>query len=149
MSRRITGVGCLFALALLLVAPGCAINERRSGLPPDAQSAIDAITEDIAAGRDDKIYEEAADEWRRATTPDESRAQLERVRRTFGRVLSRALVEGREQQAGAAGALAGHAVSARFNTRFEHADAIEDFTLVERDGRWLLARYTVHSDALR
>ena len=140
--RRSFYVGLL--VAFIIAAPACAVNERRSGLPAAAQNAIDSITDDIAAGRDDEIYREAADEWRRATTPEESRASFERVRNTFGKVLSRALVEGREQQAAGA-----HLVTATFNTRFERADAIETFTLVEREGRWLLARYVVNSDALK
>ena len=131
---------------LALVASACVVNERRSGLPTAAQNAIDTITDDIADGLDDKIYDEAAAEWRQATTPDASRASFARVRNTFGKVLSRALVEGREQ--GTAGA-ANHAVTATFNTRFERGDAIETFSLVERNGRWLLARYAVHSDALK
>jgi hypothetical protein len=145
MSRRAKCVA-LF-IVLVLVAPACTVNERRSGLPTAAQNAIDTITDDMAAGRDDKIYEEAAAEWRQATTPAESRASFARVRNTFGKVLSRALVEGREQ--GASGTPGGHIVTATFNTRFERGDAIETFSLVERDGRWLLARYAVHSDALK
>jgi hypothetical protein len=133
-------------LVLALVVSGCAVNERRSGLPTAAQNAIDTITDDITAGHDDKIYQEAADEWRQATTPEQSRASFERVRNTFGKVLNRALIEGREQQQPATG---GHVVNASFNTRFERGDAIETFTLVERDGRWLLARYAIHSDALK
>jgi hypothetical protein len=136
------GLACTVAFGLL--GSSCSVGERRSGLPTAAQNAIDNITDDIAAGRDDEVYQEAADEWRRATTPEESRASFERVRNTFGKVLSRALVEGREQQAAGA-----HLVTATFNTRFERADAIETFALVERDGRWRLARYAVHSDALK
>jgi hypothetical protein len=139
---------CAVLSIVLVSVTACAVNERRSGLPTAAQNAIDTITDDIAAGRDDKIYQEAADEWRQAATPEQSRASFERVRNTFGKVLNRALVEGREQQP-ATGAAGGHVVNANFNTRFERGDAIETFTLVERDGRWLLARYAIHSDALK
>ncbi len=135
-------------LAVALCGVGCAVNKTRDGLPPAAQAAIDALTDDIAAGRDEQIYAAAANEWRQAATPDESRASFARVRETFGPVRSRALVAGQEQQA-ATGPLNGHIVNATYNTRFERADAIETFTLVERDGRWLLARYAVHSDALK
>ena len=135
-------IGLLIAFALF--ASACAVDQTRRGLPPAAQTAIDNITDDIAAARDDKIYDEAADEWRQATTRAESHASFERVRNTFGRMLSRALVAGREEQTAN-----GHAIVATFNTRFERADAIEAFTLVERDGRWQLARYTAHSDALK
>jgi hypothetical protein len=141
-------LGALTLGLFVALASACSVGARRSGLPPAAQNAIDTITDDIAAGRADKVYAEAADEWRQATTPDQSRAQLERVQNTFGRVLSRALVEGREQQS-SSGALAGHTLVATFNTRFERADAIETFTLVEREGHWLLARYVVNSEALK
>ena len=140
--------GLVGMLALILVSNTCTVGERRAGLPPAAQNAIDTISDDISAGRDDKIYEAAADEWRQAATPEQSHASFERVRNAFGRTLSRALVEGREQQSAPA-PLAGHTLTATFNTRFERADAIETFTLVEREGRWLLARYAVHSDALK
>ncbi len=143
------GSACFaLSLALALCVAGCAVNKTRDGLPPAAQTAIDALTDDIAAGRDDKTYEAAAVEWRQAATPDESRASFARVRNTFGPVRSRALVAGHEEQA-ATGSLSGHIVTATYNTRFERADAIETFTLVERAGRWLLARYAVHSDALK
>ncbi len=135
-------------LVFAVATSTCSVGERRSGLPPAAENAIDTITDDISSGRDDKIYAEAAEEWRQAATPEQSRASFARVRDTFGRRLSRALVQGREQQTGA-GATQAHALVATFNTRFERGDAIETFTLVERDGRWLLARYAVHSDALR
>jgi Protein of unknown function (DUF4019) len=134
----------LSLIALVLLGPGCAVDKTQRGLPSAAQTAIDEITDDIAAGRDDKIYQDAADEWRQAATPDESHASFERVRNSFGRVLSRALITGREQQTTGA-----HAVTAIFNTRFERADAIETFMLIERDGHWRLARYAVHSDALK
>jgi hypothetical protein len=140
--------GRCFIVFIIALAPACTVGERHSGLPPAAQNAIDTISDDITAGRDDKIYEEAAAEWRQAATPEQSHASFERVRNSFGRTLSRALVEGRDEQSGT-GALQGHTLTATFNTRFERGDAIETFTLVEREGRWRLARYAVHSDVLR
>ncbi len=142
-ARRTTRFVMLI-LAALFSALACKVNDTRAGLPLAVQTAIDALTDDINAGRDVKVYDEAAEEWRQAATPDESRAQLERVRTTFGRVSSRALIEAREQQTAS-----GHTFTVKFNTRFERGDAIETFTLVERAGRWLLARYAVHSDALK
>jgi hypothetical protein len=136
---------CLFALASLAAA-GCAVEGRRSGLPRGAQTLIDTLTDDIASGRFDKIYAESADEWRASVTEEESRRVLSRVRDTFGRAQSRVPVRASEQ--GAEGAET-HAVSATYNTKFERGDAIESLTLVEREGRWQLARYALNSDALR
>ena len=136
----------LFALGALAVA--CGLDERRSGVPPEAQAVIDRVTEDIAAGRDEKLYREAAEEWRRAATPDESRAAIARVRERLGRIEGRTLYGGTERD-GPGGELPGHTLVVRYQTKFERGIGMETFTLVERDGRWLLARYAVNSDALR
>jgi hypothetical protein len=36
-----------------------------------------------------------------------------------------------------------------YQTRFQQGDGMETFTLVEQNGRWLLARYFVNSTALK
>ena len=140
---------CLLLSAFyLLLASACAVDERRSGLPPEAQGAIDRLTEHFAERRFAEIYAEAADEWRAAATADESRATLARARETLGRVVSRAPVRAAEQQ-NSSGELRGHTLSVSYNTTFERADAIEQITFVEREGRWQLARYSVNSNALK
>ena len=140
---------CLLLSAFcLLSATGCTVDDRRTGLPAGAQAAIDRLTEQYAERRFAEIYAEAADEWRAAATADQSRAALERARERLGRVVSRAPVRAAVQENGA-GTSGGRTVSVNYNTKFERADAHEAVTLVERDGRWLLARYTVNSDALK
>ena len=137
------------AFALCLLAPlllsACAADGRRSGLPAGAQEVIDALTDDIAAGRFDEIYAAAADEWRATASAEESRQILARVRDRLGRVQSRVALSAREQP----NAAAGRTLSVSYNTKFERADAVESVTLVERAGRWQLARYAVNSDALK
>jgi hypothetical protein len=140
----------LFTFTFLLLPfafPACAVDERRS-IPAGAQEAIDRVTEDIAAGRHEKIYEEAAPEWRDTVSPDESGKILARVRERLGRVGGRTLHTGREQQSASA-PLSGHALELIYQTTFERGDAVETFTLLEREGRWQLARYAVSSDALK
>jgi hypothetical protein len=136
-----------FAFLLLPFYFSCAVDERRS-IPAGAQETIDRVTEDIAAGRHDKVYEEAAEEWRDALGAEESRGILARVRERLGRVNARTLRTGREQQSASA-PLSGHTLELLYQTTFERGDAVEQFTLLEREGRWLLARYSVSSDALR
>ena len=46
------------------------------------------------------------------------------------------------------GALKGNVYILRYQTRFERGEGMETFTLVEQNGRWLLARYLVNSTAL-
>ena len=106
------------------------------------------MTEDIAAGRDEKVYGEAAPEWRAQVSSEENARILARVRERLGRVESRALTKGTEQQS-ASPPLSGHALELFYSTRFERGSATERFTLLERGGEWLLAGYTVSSDALK
>lgn len=136
-----------FALAFTFALVGCASEERRS-IPAQAQATVDRVTDDVAAGRDAKVYGEAAEEWREAVSEEENSRLLGRVRERLGRVEDRTLHTGREQQS-ASTPLSGHTLELQFNTRFERGAGMERFTLVERDGRWLLAGYSVSSDALR
>ncbi|MFL6285532.1 MAG: DUF4019 domain-containing protein [Pyrinomonadaceae bacterium] len=117
-------------------------------MPEGAQSAVERVTEEIAQGRDAKVYEEAAEEWRASVSAEENARMLSRVRERLGRVESRALHTGKEQQS-ASPPLSGHTLELLYQTRFERGSAMERFTLVEREGRWLLAGYKVTSDALR
>jgi uncharacterized protein DUF4019 len=136
------------AICLLLFAfHGCAVDERRN-VPVGAQATVERVTEDIAAGRDAKVYEEAAEEWRVAVSADENEKNLRHVRERLGRVENRALHTGREQAA-ASPPLSGHTLELIYNTRFERGEAMERFTLIERDGNWLLAGYAVTSDTLK
>ena len=137
----------LFPIVFLAFS-ACAVDDRRGELPPGAQGAIDRLTEHYAEGRFGEIHAEAADEWRAAVAADESRATLARARERLGRVVSRATVRAAVQEAGG-GQLGGRTVTLNYNTKFERADAHEAVTLVERDGRWQLARYTINSDALK
>lgn len=137
-----------FTLAFLLLpfafVAACGGGEERRRVTAEQQAVIDRVTEDVAAGRDDKLYEEAADEWRATVSEDENRALLARLRERLGRVQSRALHTGTERDAGGQ-----HTLVVTYQTSFERAAGMETFRLLEREGRWLLAGYTVTSDALR
>ena len=145
--RRAHAVCAVWLLLSLLLQLACGIEQKRSGLPAGAQSAIDDITSDMTRGDHEKIYADAAEEWRRTSKPEESRAHLERVRKTLGSVISREQVGAQQREGG--NTTEGHTLVVSYNTKFERADAIETFTLVEREGRWRLARYAVNSNALR
>ena len=148
MSVRLLTLCVFMLLACAFGGAACGVEERQSGLPSGAQAAIDSITSDMARADYDKIYTDAAEEWRQTARADESRASLERIRERLGNVLSRAQVSAQQRESGS-GATQGRTLVVNYNTKFERADAIETFTLVERSGRWLLARYAVNSNALR
>ena len=65
-----------------------------------------------------------------------------------GPVENRTLQSATEQQ-NSGGPLKGRAYIVTYRTKFQNGEGMETFTLVERDGRWLLARYFVNSTALK
>ena len=133
--------------AVLVLSISCTRGERRSGIPADAQTVLDTAIEDMNAGDYDRLYTAAADEWRRDTTLEESKATFERLREKLGRATVRSLQTAREEQTGTA-PVAGHSLIAIYQTSFERGQAMETFTLVERGGKWYLAKYFVSSTAL-
>jgi hypothetical protein len=148
-SRRVPSLTVgLLTLCTLVLSVSCTRGERRGGIPPDAQTVLDTAIEDLNTGRYDKLYNEAADEWRRDTTLEESKATFERLREKLGRATVRDLQTAREEQTSTA-PVAGHSLMAIYQTSFEQGHAMETFTLVERDGKWYLAKYFVTSTALK
>lgn len=139
----------IFALiALLAFYTGCKIDERQSGIPPAAQDVINIFTEDFNSGRFDKIYQEAADEWRGRVTTEQSNQTFQRMKERLGEIKERTYTSGRQQQ-NPGGNLPFNSLVIRYNTRFDRAEGMETFTLIERDGRYVLAGYSVNSDALQ
>ncbi|HEY3027825.1 MAG TPA: DUF4019 domain-containing protein [Pyrinomonadaceae bacterium] len=126
----------------------CALRANREGIPSELQSTLNTLSEDIDNNRYEKIYNEAAAEWRRDSTLDESSAVFKTLKSKLGRVENRALHTATEER-NSGGPLPGHSFIITYQTKFEHGDGMETFTLIERDGRWLLARYFVNSTALK
>lgn len=144
---RPTFIKCLsltFAFCLLLFALSCTLKANRGGVPAEARATIDAVGEDMAGGRYEKIYNEAAEEWRQATTIEESEATFRKLKERLGNVRTRSFHTATEQDGSG-----GHSFVITYATKFDRAEGMETFTLVERDGRWQLARYFVNSDALK
>jgi len=141
----------LFAFSFFLFTfafSSCALRANRDGVPSAVQSAISALSDDIAAGRYEKIYNEAAQEWRRDSTLDQSNEVFKTLQTKLGRVSNRALHTATERD-DSSGPLPGHTFTLSYQTKFDRGDGMETFTLVERDGRWQLARYFVNSTALK
>ena len=137
----------VFAVISLFLSISCSEGIRRSGIPAGAQNALDTSIEDIDAGRYEKLYNEAADEWRRNASLDESKATFQRLRDKLGTARRRDLQTAREEQTATA-PIAGHSVVVIYQTSFEHGEGMESFTLLEHGGKWYLAKYFVSSTAL-
>jgi Protein of unknown function (DUF4019) len=126
----------------------CALKAGRNGIPPEVDSVIATFSDDLAEGRYEKIYTEAADEWRRDATLEQSNKVFETLKGKLGKPGNRTLQSASEQNS-SNGQLAGHSFVLLYETKFERAESMETFTLVERNGHWLLARYFVNSTALK
>ncbi len=147
----------LFGISiLLLISFACGQGARRNGMPTGAPAALDTAIEDIDAGRYDKLYQEAADEWRKASTLDQSKTTFKTLHDKLGNVRNRELQTAREEQT-STGPISGHSLVVVYQTTFDQTrgttpqpvKGMETFTLLERRGRWYLARYFVTSDALK
>jgi hypothetical protein len=134
-----------FALA---VSCSCALQSERRPIPPDVESTISSIGDDIAAERYEKLYTEASELWKQDATLEESIATFKTLRAKLGMVENRTLQSATEQE-NSGGPLKGRVYIVTYKTQFQNEEGMETFTLVERDGRWLLARYFVSSTALR
>jgi hypothetical protein len=125
-------------------------------LPAPAQSALDNAIEDIDAGRYQKLYNEAADEWRLAATLEQSETTFKTLHDKLGNVRTRDLQSAREEQTSTA-PIGGHSLVVVYRTTFDRTagtpprpiTGMETFTLLEHDGRWYLARYFVTSNELK
>ena len=135
-------------LCVVTLSICCSRAARRSGIPSDAQTVLETAIQDIDAGRYEKLYNEAGDEWRSDTTLDESKATLQRLHDKLGSAQVRNLDTAREERTGTA-PVPGHSLIAVYQTQFGRGDAMETFTLIEHGGKWYLAKYFVTSTALK
>lgn len=138
----------LIVLFIVFLALACAANQERRGLPPEVESTINSLSDEIAAERYDKIYNEASELWRQDTTLEQSIATFKTLRAKLGLLESRTLQSATEQE-NSGGPLKGRAFIVTYRSKFQNGEGMETFTLVERNGRWLLARYFVNSTALK
>ena len=126
----------------------CGQRIRHKGIPAGAQTVLETAIADIDAGRYDKLYNEAGDEWRKDATLEESKATFGRLREKLGQARVRNLDTAREEQTATA-PIPGHSLMVIYQTQFERGDAMETFTLIEHGSNWYLAKYFVSSTALK
>lgn len=137
-------------LLLLAVSTSfsCALKSERRTIPPEVESAIASVSDDITGERYEKIYDEASELWRQDASLNDSVATFKTLRTKLGPVENRTLQSATEQE-NSGGPLKGRAYIVTYRTKFQNGEGMETFTLVERNGRWLLARYFVNSTALK
>lgn len=133
---------------VVLASGGCALRASKQGVPPEVASVVTTVGEDADEGRYEKIYSEADEQWRKDSTPERTATVFGTVKTKLGRVKNRQL-HGAAEEDRSNGRLAGHSFVLTYDTKFERGEGMETFTLVERNGRWLLAGYFVNSTGLQ
>ena len=136
----------VFLYALSVTA--CRPDTDRGRVPIEVQEVVTTVGDDIAQERYEKIYNEASELWRRDVTLEQSNEVFKTLQTKLGKASSRSLNSAAEQQ-NSGGLLKGHVFILSYETRFERGDGMENFTLIEENGRWALARYFVNSTALK
>jgi hypothetical protein len=134
-------------LASLTVA-ACRHDAERPRVPAEVQEVVANIGENIAQERYEQIYDESSNLWKKDVTLEQSSEVFKKLRTKLGKVESRSLHSATEQQ-NSGGTLKGHVFILTYETHFERGEGMETFTLIEDNGRWLLARYFVNSTALQ
>ena len=138
----------LIVLLSALSVPACRPDTDRGRVPIEVQEVVTTVGDDIAQERYEKIYNEASELWRRDVTLEQSNEVFKTLQRKLGKASSRSLNAAAEQQ-NSGGPLKGHVFILSYKTSFERGDGMENFTLIEENGRWALARYFVNSTALK
>ena len=152
--RRSSGNGVpVLRVAILILTSssvfiGCGMNTQRNRLPSEVESAINTVADDIAQERYDKVYDESSELWKQDVSKVQSAEILKTLRTRLGKVETRTLHSATQQQ-NSGGVLKGNVYVVTYQTKFELGEGMETYTLVDRDGRWLLARYLVNSTALK
>ena len=131
-----------------LTVSACRQEAERGRVPSEVQEVVASVGENIAQERYELIYNESSDLWKKDVTLEQSNEVFKTLRTKLGKVESRALHSATEQR-NSGGVLKGHVYILSYQTRFERGEGMETFTLIEDNGRWLLARYFVNSTALK
>lgn len=138
----------LIASLPVLTVSACRRYVERPRVPAEVQEVVTNVGEQIAQERYEEIYNESSELWKQDVTLEQSNEVFKTLRTKLGKVESRSLNSATEQQ-NSGGVLKGHVFILSYETNFERGDGMETFTLIEDNGRWLLARYFVNSTALQ
>jgi hypothetical protein len=139
----------LVVIALLsATAFACGIGNQRERVPREVDEAVANIGIYLNQEQYEQIYNDSSELWKKDVTLEQSNEVFKTLHTKLGKVESRSLNAASEQQ-NSGGLLKGHVFILSYETRFERGSGMETFTLIEDNGRWLLARYLVNSTDLR
>ena len=137
----------IFFVSILTVS-ACNQYTQSNRVPIEVQEVVMNIGDNIAEERYEQIYNDSSELWKKDVTLERSNEVFKTLRAKLGKIESRTLHSAIEQQ-NSGGVLKGHVYILTYQTRFERGDGMETFTLIQENGRWLLARYFVNSTELK
>jgi len=143
---RYLSIFLIFLTSFTVLA--CRQETEGGRVPTEVNEVVTTVGDNIAQERYEQIYNESSDLWKKDITLEQSNEVFKTLRTKLGKPESRTLHSATEQQ-NSGGALKGHVYILTYQTHFEQGDAMETFTLIEDNGRWLLARYFVNSTELK
>lgn len=138
----------LIVLLLSTATFACGIKNQRERVPSEVEEVVTGIGNNLDQERYEQIYSDSSDLWKRDVTLEQSNEVFKTLRSKLGKIENRSLQSATEQQ-NSGGPLKGHVFILSYETRFERGAGMETFTLIEENGRWLLARYLVNSTDLK
>ena len=141
-------MGLVLIALLSATAFACGVGNQRERVPREVEETVANIGIYLNQEQYDQVYNESSDLWKRDATLEQSNAVFKTLHTKLGKVESRSLNAAAEQQ-NSGGPLKGHVFILSYETRFERGSGMETFTLIEDNGRWLLARYLVNSTDLK
>ena len=83
--RSVCCVPVLVMAMLFLSATACGLKTERRSIPAEVESAINAVSEDIATERYEKIYNEASELWRQDASLEQSISAFKTLKTKLGR----------------------------------------------------------------
>lgn len=146
--RQTCGLSLFLIIVLSSLTVAACREAERGRVPSEVQEVVAQVGENINQERYEQIYNDSSERWKKDVTLEQSNETFKTLRTKLGKVESRALHSATEQQ-NSGGTLKGHVYILSYQTRFERGEGMETFTLIEENGRWLLARYLVNSTALK
>jgi len=146
--RELPSFALLLLFASILTVSACRQEADRARVPVEVQEVVTTVGDNIAQERYEQIYNESSELWRKEVTLEQSNEVFKTLRTKLGKVESRSLHSATEQR-NSSGVLKGHVFILAYQTRFEGGEGMETFTLIDENGRWLLARYFVNSTNLK
>ena len=140
--KRLSMVGIMVGLCLMLVRPGVALADPAS--EKAALAAAQAWLAQVDAGNYAGSYKESASLFRSAITEAKWVGLLGQVRKPLGKVTSRT-VKITQYTTSVPGAPAGKYVVIEFSTSFaKKAGAVERVTpMLDKDGKWRVSGYFI------